>query len=280
MTGTRERHEATAQESAALFAHPGVDVATLALCALMWGGLVLNLLWAVGQFGAPPPAWVSVALGVCCLNLSFTVWHEGVHDNVFRARLGNDVVGVLGAFPAMLPYFMIRRNHHLHHEHTNDPELDPDVWFLQGSIWTLPLRYPAGVARARRRVAATNPPRWEGVLDRLMLLLVPALLALGWYGGWIWPLVWCWVVPKLVAMWIHAWYVNWLPHHGLPAERFRDTRIFPLGWLSPLMLCHNYHGLHHAWQSVAWHRYPAAFRAKRELLEKRGTPIRTELSAR
>ncbi len=268
-------------DAARLFAHPGVDWPTVGLCALMWGGLAANLAWAAGALSAaPPPIWATVLIGTFFLNMTFTVWHEGAHGTAFRSRAANDVLGVLGAFPAFIPYFMIRRDHHLHHEHANDREKDPDAWFLEGSIWTLPLRYPRGVARAGRLVRRTSPPAWERRADRALLLVQLALLALAAAGGWLLPVVWAWIVPKGLAMWIHAWYVNWLPHRALPAERYRDTRIFPIGLLTPLMLCHNYHGVHHAWQTVPWHRYPAVFRAKREFLEKRGVPVREVLSTR
>lgn len=256
------------------FAHPGVDWPTLGLAALLWGGFSANVVWALRD---PAPLWIHTLVAIWLVNLTFTVWHEGVHGTVFRSRWANDVVGLLGTYPSMLPYFAIRRNHILHHEHTNDPERDPDHWFLEGSIWTLPGRYLRGAARARELVLATNPPAWELWVDRLVLLSIPAWFVLAWWAGVGWLPVFLWLVPKLVAMWIHAWYVNWLPHRGLPSERFRDTRVFPLTWLNPWMLCHNYHGLHHAWQTVPWHRYPRAFREKRAYLEERGMPIRERL---
>ena len=257
-----------------VFAHPGVDWPTIGLCALMWSGLVAN--FAATSNGAIP-FWASVPIGVFFLNMSFTVWHEGVHGTVFRSRVGNDVIGVLGAFPAMIPYFMIRTVHQLHHEHTNDPERDPDYWFTEAPIWSLPFRYLGGIRRARETYVATRPPAWEGWADRAQTLAVLALFGIAAWQGVFMALVWAWILPKLVAMWIHAWYVNYLPHRELPAQRFGDTRIFPLRWLSPWMLCHNYHGLHHAWQTVPWHRYGRAFRAKADFLAERGTPVRHRL---
>jgi fatty acid desaturase len=261
-------------DAAELFAHPGVDWPTLGLAAAMWSGLVANLVWASGRDALTLGAALGhVVIGTFFLNLSFTVWHEGVHGTVFRARWANDLVGVLGSWPAMIPYFMIHRDHVLHHEHTNDRERDPDAWFLEGSIWSLPLRYPAGVRRAQALVERTHPPAWERWCDRLLVVGVIGVLgALVLAGHGLAALV-AWVIPKGIAMWVHAWYVNVLPHQGLPAERYRDTRVRPVAWMTPLMLCHNYHGLHHAWQTVPWHRYARVFRAKRAFLEGRGTPV-------
>ena len=261
-------------EVAALFAHPGIDWPTLALLVGMWAGLVSNYVWAVGgeplSLGA---ALGHVLLGTVFLNMSFTVWHEAAHGTVFRARWANHLAGVLAAWPAMIPYFMVRRDHVLHHEHTNDPERDPDAWFLEGSILSLPLRYPRGVRRATAIVDRSGRPSGERWADRALTATVLAALAIGVLNGHGGALVVAWVVPKGIAMWVHAWYVNVLPHQGLPAERYRDTRVRPVGWMTPLMLCHNYHGLHHAWQTVPWHRYPRVFRAKEAFLAGRGVPV-------
>ena len=261
-------------EAAALFAHPGVDWPTLALCAVMWAGLVTNFVSAAGvsEWGLST-ALLHIALGTFFLNMSFTIWHEAAHGTVFRSRPWCDLVGVLGSWPAMLPYFTVRRDHVLHHEFVNDPERDPDAWFLEGSIWTLPLRYPSGAKRALAIVDRSGRPAWEARTDRVLLALVLVALALlAWFVSPL-AVLFAWILPKGFAMWIHAWYVNVLPHRGLPAERFRDTRIHPAAWLTPLTLCHNYHGLHHVWQTVPWHRYPQVFRLKEEFLESRGVPI-------
>ncbi len=253
----------------------------------MWVLLIANALWfpsgPTSELLAPrelPRLIGHVAVGLVALNLSFTVWHEAVHGLVFKGALGNHVVGLLGAFPALIPWFTIRRGHQLHHAHTNDPERDPDQWFLRGSIWSLPMRYPAGIARTRRLVLASGQPAFEPWADRAQLALaLGAMAALAWTAGPLLVLC-CWIVPKGSAMWIHAWYVNVLPHRGLPAGRYQDTRIFALNWLAPFFLMHQYHGLHHAWASVPWHRYGAAFRAKRDFLEARGVPVRTTLRER
>ena len=272
---TKDGVEPLLDEITRLFAHPGVDWPTLGLCVLMWTGLVVNFWWASAIVEwTLAAALVHIALGTFFLNMSFTIWHEAAHGTVFKSRLANDILGVIGAWPAMLPYFTVRRDHVLHHEHVNDPERDPDFWFLEGSIWSLPLRYPSGVKRALKVVDRAGSPEWEKRADRASFVLVVIAIVL---GAWLTsPLVvlTTWLLPKGFAMWIHAWYVNVLPHRGLPAERYLDTRIVVSRWLTPLMLCHNYHGIHHVWMTVPWHRYPKVFRAKRSFLEDRKVPIR------
>ncbi len=265
-----------AAQGAALFRPPAVDVPTLLVLAVMWAGWIGNFVVAASGSPLGPLAFVAhTIVGVFFLNMSFTVWHEAAHGTVFAkrtpgARWLTICVGVLGAWPAMLPYRMLARVHNLHHAHTNDPERDPDSWFLEGSIWSLPLRYPRGMARAARLYADLEPPASERWADRAALALIPALLLVAAWQGLLVVAIATWILPKTIAMWIHAWYVNVAPHRARPLGRFQDTRIFPSAWLTPLCLFHNYHGLHHAWQTVPWHRYGKAFRAKRELLLERG----------
>jgi fatty acid desaturase len=214
-----------------------------------------------------------ILVGTFFLNMSFTIWHEAAHGTVFRARAANDVLGALTAWPAMIPYFTVRRDHNLHHDFVNDPERDPDFWFLEGSIWSLPFRYPKGAKRAVEIVDRSGRPAWEVNLDRFLLVLVLVALGLGIWLASPLAVLFAWILPKGFAMWIHAWYVNVLPHRDLPAERFHDTRIYTQAWLVPLTICHSYHGLHHIWPTLPWHRYPRAFRLKRDFLESRGVPI-------
>ncbi len=272
--------QAPGRAGSALFQHPGVAWPSLGLLLLLWGLLLGQLAWFPADPLAlldHPSGWARLlahmAIGALALNLSFTVWHDAVHGLVFRPRWANDLVGWLGAFPAFIPWFTIRRGHLLHHAHTNHPELDPDHWFLGGSLWSLPLRYPEGIRRTRRLVEAGGQPAAERWADRGQLLL--ALLAAVGLAYWVHPLavLFGWFLPKGIAMWIHAWYVNVLPHRGLPPQRFLDTRILDLPWLAPLFLMHQYHGLHHAWAGVPWYRYRRAFLAKQDDLIRRGAPI-------
>ncbi|MFT4710178.1 MAG: beta-carotene hydroxylase [Bacteroidia bacterium] len=269
-----EAGELEKAEAVKLFAHPGIDFPTILLAVAMWAGLVANFAWAAGV--SEWTAWIClrhILVGTFFLNMSFTIWHEAAHGTVFRARAANDVLGALTAWPAMIPYFTVRRDHNLHHDFVNDPERDPDFWFLEGSIWSLPFRYPKGAKRAVEIVDRSGRPAWEVNLDRFLLVLVLVALGLGIWLASPLAVLFAWILPKGFAMWIHAWYVNVLPHRDLPAERFHDTRIYTQAWLVPLTICHSYHGLHHIWPTLPWHRYPRAFRLKRDFLESRGVPI-------
>jgi beta-carotene hydroxylase len=73
------------------------------------------------------------------------------------------------------------------------------------------------------------------------------------------------------------WYVNYLPHVGLPADRFLGTRIVDVSWLTPFLLAHNYHAIHHLWPTLPWHRYVDRYHTRRDYLVAHGVPIETRL---
>ena len=73
------------------------------------------------------------------------------------------------------------------------------------------------------------------------------------------------------------WYINYLPHVGLPPDRFLGTRIIYVHWLTPWVLCHNYHAIHHLWPTIPWHRYTDRFESKLDYLKEHRVPIETHL---
>jgi fatty acid desaturase len=249
--------------------HPTTDWSTLALLALQhalfWGNLVL---WRTH----PLPLAVHVGVGIVAVHLAFTIWHEAVHRNVSRSKLLNDAVGVLGMLPYGTPFFLQRWVHLEHHRRLNEPA-DPNLVYAEGSFWTLPLRYPRALRYAKQ--VLRDDPRTPG--ERLADRLVTAALAVTW-GAALWlgafvDLLLLWALPLVVAKLLMDWYINWLPHVGLPADRFAGTRIVDVPWLTPLVLAHNYHAVHHLWPGIPWHRYPAVFREKHGYLVQHGVPI-------
>jgi len=59
----------------------------------------------------------------------------------------------------------------------------------------------------------------------------------------------------------------------LPADRFLGTRIVDVPWLTPLVLAHNYHAIHHLWPRIPWHGYRSVFRERLGYLQDHGVPI-------
>jgi ring-1,2-phenylacetyl-CoA epoxidase subunit PaaE len=251
---------------------PWTLLALAAMYALLLGNFAL-------YWSAPLPTVVHVLLSAAAIHLSFTVWHEAVHRNAARSLWANNLIGVLGMFPYVTPYFMQKWVHLQHHARLNERE-DPNVVYASGPFWRLPLRYPSALAYTRRLLERDPRQHWERVSDALSIAVVAALFAGALLAGVFWDVVLLWFVPLVLAKGVMDWYINWLPHVGLPAHRFRGTRVVDVPWLTPLVLQHNYHAVHHLWPTIPWHAYRAVFREKFDYLRSHGVPIEHRVFAR
>jgi ring-1,2-phenylacetyl-CoA epoxidase subunit PaaE len=251
-----------------------IDWATLALLFAMYGTLIGN--FALYQ-SAPLPLFLHIVISTLAIHVAFTVWHEGVHQTVSKRRIVNDAVGVLGVLPYMAPFFVEKWFHLQHHALLNRPD-DPNYIYTDGSFWTLPFRYPRVLKYARARMV--DDPRTAGqkLSDRGGVGAVVALYAVALWQGVFLDLVALWFIPVVIGKIVMDWYINYLPHVGLPPHRFRGTRIIDLPWLTVALLGHNYHAVHHLWPSIPWHRYRATFVENRDYLREHGVPIETRIT--
>jgi fatty acid desaturase len=251
-----------------------VDRMTLLLLLAQWTLFAGN--FAV-YFTNPLPLAAHVLIGVLAIHLSFTIWHEAAHGTISNRRWLNNLAGILGMLPYMTPYFMQRIVHLEHHKHLNVPGQDPNEIYADGPLWQLPMRYVRAVGYARRMLDADPRSRWMRVSDNIGGVLVVGTFILALVQGIFLDLVLVWLLPLVIAKLIMDWYVNYLPHVGLPADRFLGTRIIDVGWLTPLLLAHNYHAIHHLWPMLPWHRYVDRYHARHDYLVAHGVPIETRL---
>lgn len=246
-----------------------LDLRTLGLLLAMYGLLLGN--FAV-YWTAPWPLPVHVLVSAIAIHFAFTVWHEAVHRTAARSLWANNVVGVLGMFPYMTPYFMQKWVHLQHHARLNEPE-DPNVVYADGPFWKLPLRYPRALTYAKKLLGSDPRQPWERVCDAVSVVALVSVFLVALAAGVFWDVVWLWLVPVAIAKVVMDWYINWLPHVSLPPHRFLGTRVIDVPWLTPLILSHNYHAIHHLWPTIPWHRYRATFREKADYLRTHGVPI-------
>jgi len=249
--------------------HGKPDWPTLLLLAAMYALLIGNF---VMYHAAPMPLLVHVLVGAVAIHLAFTIWHEAVHRNVFRAAWANHVVGALGMFPYMTPYFMQKWIHLQHHARLNEPG-DPNLIYASGSFWALPLRYPRALGYARKLLESDPREAWERRADWIFVLAVASLYAAAAWAGVFWAALLLWALPVAIAKLVMDGYINYLPHTGLPPHRYHGTRILDVAWFTPLVLGHNYHAIHHLWPTIPWHAYRTVFRDKLPELRRHGVPI-------
>lgn len=245
------------------------DTRTVALLAAMYALFFGN---AVLRFLAPAPWPVHVLLGALAIHLAFTVWHEAVHRSASRIGWLNDAIGVLSALPYMAPFYLQKWFHLQHHALLNRRD-DPNFIYADGPYWRMPLRYLRVLRYAKARMRDDPRSRRERLVDHLPLAVVGGTFAAALWTGAVLDLVLLWFVPFVISKLVMDWYINWLPHAGLPPDRYRGTRIVDVRWLTPLVLGHNYHAVHHLWPNLPWHRYKAVFKEREAQLRERGVPI-------
>jgi ring-1,2-phenylacetyl-CoA epoxidase subunit PaaE len=254
-----------------------LDTHTLLLVCAQW------LLFA-GNFivyaTSPGPLLIHMAISLIAIHLAFTIWHETVHGTVSNRKWINNAIGIVGMWPYTTPYFLQRAVHLEHHRFLNDPAHDPNQIYADGPLWQLPFRYLRTLGYARRMLS--NDPRTPmmRISDNFVLAVVVAIYLLAFTQGFLFDLVLLWLVPVMIGKLILDLYVNYLPHVGLPQDRFLGTRIIDLAWLTPLVLAHNYHAIHHLWPTIPWHAYIARYREKADYLRENGVPIETHLFGR
>jgi beta-carotene hydroxylase len=182
-------------------------------------------------------------------------------------------------FPYMTPYFMQRWIHLQHHARLNERD-DPNSVYVDGPFWKIFARYPRALGYARKLLARDPRTPGERLSDLLSLCAVGALFGVAWLAGALVDLLLLWLLPVVIAKVAMDWYINYLPHVGLPPHRFEGTRVVDVGWLTPLVLGHNYHAIHHLWPNLPWHRYRGVFRERLDALRRNGVPIEHRVFAR
>lgn len=239
--------------------------ATVALWTLGW----------VGYLGGTLPGWAAVAVNAVAAYLGFTVFHESVHRTAHRRRLLNDALGWLPALMLTFTYPVFRSCHLQHHAHTNDPDLDPDLWVANRPAWLRPI-WLLGTAVHYRRLYLRHgwgtpaARRAQIALDTVLVLSLPIALVTG-YVSEVWVLYWA---PTLVAGLFMFYAFDYLPHHPhTSTERYHDTRIQPGRIRHALLLAQNYHLIHHLWVSVPWFRYRTVFTHVEDGLRSKGASI-------
>lgn len=220
----------------------------------------------------PLPLAVHVLVAAAAVHLAFTVWHEAVHHNVTGRAWMNDLVGIVGMFPYMTPYFMQKWIHLEHHARLNERD-DPNYSYIEGPFWKMPFRYPRALRYAKTVLRSDPRSPGQQIADAAFLVAVGGVYATAWWNGVLIDLLVLWFFPVVLAKIVMDWYINYLPHVGLPADRFLGTRIVDVPWLTPLILGHNYHAIHHLWPTIPWHGYRDVFKRKLDYLKTHGVPI-------
>jgi fatty acid desaturase len=206
------------------------------------------------------------------LAFAFCALHETAHRTAFRRRGLNALIGTLAGLLTVWPYRNYRVYHWEHHRHTQDPELDPELYFAKPSTLPVYLFVLTGIPNLHRRLGdilrlargradrpwMALPERRALIIEaRIYLTVYVAVAATSVLAGSPMVLV-VWLAPLLVGQAFLRPYL--LAEHTACAftrdclDNTRTTLTLSLvrlfAWNMP------YHAEHHAYPAVPFHALP------------------------
>ena len=216
------------------------------------------------------PVAVTIPLSAAAIFVLFTVLHDASHYSISRHRWVNVALGRVSMFfvSPLISFTAFAFIHIEHHRNTNDGDSDPDHFVIGAPSWQLPFRFPfmdvpylGFLARNLKR-----RPRSELVETAALMTVSVATIVVATATGQLWQLAVVYLIPERMAVFVLAWWFDWLPHHGLDdthkGNRYRATRnrVGSEWILTPMLLSQNYHLVHHLHPSIPFYRYVAAWR--------------------
>ncbi|MFK7914003.1 MAG: fatty acid desaturase [Pseudomonadales bacterium] len=256
--------------------------------AVAWGFgnlLVWLSLWPLVLMDIMP-LWLAFPIATANVMLCYLPSHEAQHNIIGTRgsplRWLNELLGHLSTIPLALPFRVLRHTHLEHHAHTNNPELDPDYGVHAPSSWQFLLtafgrRQPESSSANAYPAALERTGKAHMIIDALayqaVYLLV--LFVMAWTGHAIEAAL-LWWLPKHVGLTYIEYYLSWAPHHpGHEQGRYRDTRAFRSRLGNALSFGMQYHIIHHLYPRIPLSKTPAAYRALKPILERRGCDLGT-----
>lgn len=231
---------------------------------------------------------LAVIYGVILLTVAsymlFTPMHEAVHHSVFKNRpYANWIVGNIAAI-FMGPTSSYRAYAYLHlehHRHTNDPQNDPDYWSGKGPVWWLPISWLTTdfyYYYFYMKRASTRP--WTEKIE----IYIFSVLYLGIFAWFCWigytrEVLLYWFLPGRLAATLLAAGFNFFPHrpytHKAADEPYQATAILSgmKYLLTPLLMAHNYHLIHHLFPGIPFYRYAQIYQKRYGELKVLGARI-------
>jgi len=285
MSATTEKSAPAATRHALPDPGEGVPAISWPVVGIFFGALAVFAFSTWAAVTDTLPVLATVLLSAAAIFVLFTVLHDAAHYSVSTHRWVNVAFGrVAMLFVSPLISFKSFAFIHIeHHRNTNDDENDPDHFVSGAPMWQLPVRFPLMdvpyltflVRNVRRR------PRAEVLETAVLMGTTVAVIVTCAFTGHLWTLAVVYLIPARVAMFVLAWWFDWLPHHDLEdtqqENRYRATRnrVGSEWILTPLLLSQNYHLVHHLHPSIPFHRYVATWRRNEEAYLERDAAIGT-----
>ena len=255
---------------------------------IVWGfanTLVWMSLWPLVLMDILP-LWLAFPIAALNVTLAYLPSHDAQHSIIARRghplRWLNELLGHVSLIPFVAPFRYLRFTHFEHHNHANDPVLDPDydvhakdrAEFFKRIILRKQPGY-SGSHGDRYHDALVRTDKQHVMLEAAIIraAFYVILVALAWSGFAIEAALLWWLPFQLANIYI-PYYLSWKPHHpGAEMGRYRDTSAFRsfLGNIGSSGM--QYHVIHHLYPRIPLMNTPAAFRELKPILERKGCDL-------
>ena len=232
------------------------------------------------------PLWFAFPIAALNVTLAYLPSHDAQHSIIARRgqplRWLNELLGHVSLIPFATPFRYLRHTHMEHHNHANDPDLDPDydvhasdrLNFFRKHLTKMQPGHTGEEDRYSQALVRTGRSNLmiEAIVVRSLYMLVLYGLAL---TGYAIEAALLWWIPMHIAQVYIPYYLSWKPHHpGSATGRYKDTEAFRslLGNVGSSGM--QYHVIHHLYPRIPLMDTPAAYRELRPILERKGCNLR------
>ncbi len=257
---------------------------------IAWGTIVLFVAYLLAYYltisSAMDGSLPYLAASLLCSALvyvGFTIMHDAGHGSIIRMgspfKPVENMMGWVSSLTFLLvPYVFFQKIHDRHHAFTNDPDRDPDHYYLAGTWFGvvlnclfLPIQYFILSATKMRHIKAISDTFLSTLVYQCVVISALGALTYLGYGTEVLYFV---LIPLPLAVFVIAMTFDYVPHHPHKSlDRFHDTRIYPSKLLNILMLGQNYHLIHHMYPRLPWYKYQEVYNQILPYLEANGAPI-------
>lgn len=255
---------------------PAFAVPTLLLLVGVYSGLAISTYLAISH---NLPLWSAALINSVILYATYTVVHEGVHDNIVDRKSAFRWVNMAAAFLAALPLWLLifphRSSHIVHHQKCNS-ESDPDIYargnFGVVTFYKIPLAILSQFnPLAQYRLCVEHGlTAGQSYFSYATFVLYVALVAAIVAAGYGFELLVLWFIPFFIGYAVMLVLFTWVPHHPhCITGRYHDTRCSLWRGGNLLTQGQNYHLIHHMMPWVPWYRYESVFNELRPWLEEK-----------
>ncbi len=196
---------------------------------IAWGTIVLFGAYLLAYYftisSAMDGSLPYLAASLICSGLvfvGFTIMHDAGHGSIIRMgsrfKPAENIMGWVSSLPfVVVPYVFFQKIHDRHHAFTNDPDRDPDHYYLAGSWYGvvlnclfLPVQYFILATTKMRHIKAIRGTLVSTlVYQYIVFTTLGALTYLG-YGT---EVLYFALIPLPLAVFVIAMTFDYVPHH-------------------------------------------------------------------